>query len=70
MITKCPKCEKLLTTLTINALDAHAPDGRVFRTIALVCPYCQTALGAQIDPIAIQADTVDMLMERLSKKGR
>jgi endogenous inhibitor of DNA gyrase (YacG/DUF329 family) len=66
MTSKCPKCEKLVTRLNLNGMDASEPFkmGNGWKAITLTCPHCSSVLGAQIDPIAIRSDIVNAI-----KKG-
>ena len=68
MIAKCPKCEKSLLSLSINGHDGSVFLGTTWKCITLCCPYCNSVLGAQIDPIAIKTDTVNELVNAL--RGR
>lgn len=65
---KCPKCEKTLTSANIAGIDLSAgPGSTKWNGNAYVCPYCQTILGVQIDPIAIMSDTVQKILARLGR---
>lgn len=68
MISKCPKCEKTILSLSVNGLDGSVFMGTKWKCITLCCPYCSSVLGAQIDPIAIKSDTVSELFDAL--RGR
>ncbi len=67
MTGKCPKCEALVTQVTIDEVDASVLGGTTWRAITYQCPYCQTVLGVGLDPIALKTDTVDEVVERLQK---
>ncbi len=69
MTGKCPKCEKLVTTVKTESVTVGTAFQPQFRGLGLTCPYCQTILGVSIDPISLKVDTVNEVMERL-KKGR
>lgn len=58
MAGKCPSCEALVTTVTIDSVDARGPKGSIFRAASYLCPYCRTILSIQIDPLAVKIDTV------------
>jgi hypothetical protein len=63
---KCPKCEKICGSFTLQEVDASAGIGqKVWRALTFLCPHCQTIVGVQIDPIAIKTDTVNDLAKRL-----
>lgn len=58
MQPKCPKCEKSMLNLRASrqniSMSMNVPE---YYTITLQCPHCNTALGAQIDPM-VQAQLV------------
>lgn len=59
---KCPKCEKTVTRLKLEGLDATVGvAGSSWKAITLLCPSCNTVLGASIDPIAIKTDIINSL---------
>ena len=65
-MAKCPKCEKAVTYIKIQGMDAKAGFGASsWKALTYVCPSCDTILSVQIDPIAIKTDTVSEL-----KRGR
>lgn len=61
MISRCPRCDKPITPVSIQAVEGTAPVGTRFRCIALDCPHCGAVLGAQLDPLAIRNDIVNAL---------
>jgi hypothetical protein len=67
MASKCPKCEKLIgSRIKVEAVTASTGiGGPTYRSIVFSCPWCSTAIGAQIDPLAVSADLKASL-----KKGR
>jgi len=62
---KCPKCEKLVSNVICNAVDAKVPLGKTWKGISFCCPYCHTILSVQIDPIAVKTDTVSQVVKKL-----
>jgi hypothetical protein len=59
MAAKCPSCSKLLTSLRFETVTASASFGSgSWHTVIYHCPFCFSAISAQIDPIAVKADTV------------
>ncbi len=63
---KCPKCEKPVANVSISEVPARAfMAQKEWRGLSFNCPMCQTILGVQIDPIAIKADIVNELMNKL-----
>lgn len=56
MSAKCPKCEKLLTYTKYEAMEARG--AATYKGVVYKCPYCSTAIGFQMDPVALINDTV------------
>ena len=67
LISKCPKCDKMIQNLRINGVDGSVFGGTTWKCITLCCPFCSAVLGTQIDPIAIKTDILDEMMQRLRK---
>jgi hypothetical protein len=65
VINKCPKCEKVIIQFRINTVVGAMPFKNKWNCVSICCPYCHTVLSVQIDPIAIKADTVNELAQRL-----
>jgi len=68
MLGKCSKCEKTVSYVNLNEIEASAFMGSKWKTVTYNCPHCSTILGCQIDPIAIKTDIVNEVVESL--KGR
>ena len=64
---KCPKCGKSITRLrlvsTKASLDVLKKD---FPTASFICPSCNAALGAQIDPVALMSGTIKRVANALT----
>jgi hypothetical protein len=62
---KCPKCDRAITgDLKAEVRDAKLPIGYNYsslKTLVVSCPYCQTALGVTIEPIALKTDIVNAI---------
>jgi hypothetical protein len=56
MVGKCPKCENLVTHVTMEHVEARVLGGTTRHGVSYLCPSCRTVLSVSIDPIAIQAD--------------
>lgn len=68
MSSKCPKCEKVLVGLNLESCVASVPfGGGQYNAIMLSCPYCSAVVSAQIDPIALRTDIVNMVVNKLKK---
>jgi len=62
---KCPKCEKIITSVTIDDVNGCVLSMPTWKTISYQCPYCNTVLGVQIDPVAIKTDIVNEIVKAL-----
>ena len=56
MTTKCPRCEEVVTGVTVREVGGCGYGGRSWKCISLNCPRCNTSLGVQINPDAIRKD--------------
>ena len=55
----CPHCGAGIGSLNIKAVEAAIPfETTRWKTIVFGCPTCQKVVAAQMDPIALKADTV------------
>ena len=56
---KCPGCESIPQNIKLEGIEISEGIGApVYNGVSYVCPTCHTILGVQLDPIAIQTDTV------------
>lgn len=65
---KCPKCDAVVRTAQFEEIDiSQSPgiSGPTYRGFTILCPNCQTVLGAGFDPIAIKADAVSEVLTAL-----
>ncbi|GAB2181476.1 hypothetical protein DLREEDagrD3_16990 [Denitratisoma sp. agr-D3] len=62
---KCPKCEKIISSVTIEDVDVVVGMQSKWRGISYLCPYCKTVLSVGIDPIALKTETVNGLLKAL-----
>ena len=60
----CPKCNALVTAVHISPVTAAASeDAKAYRAVSFNCRSCNTVLGIQIDPMALNADLVGEITE-------
>jgi hypothetical protein len=58
-MANCPKCERPVTHVTIEDVEAKAVGGSPsWRGISYSCPWCRTILSVGIDPVALKTDTI------------
>ena len=66
MSGKCPSCQSLVTSLRGNGLEVSFSGGS-FKAVTYNCPFCNSILGCQIDPIALRTDIVNLTTEAVLK---
>ena len=64
-MSRCPHCNSNITHFNLQEMSASAFMGKQWRTVVYVCPQCEKIISAQIDPIAIKADTVNKIKSRI-----
>jgi hypothetical protein len=60
----CPKCDAPIHHARLENMTINAPEEQ-FVGVSYSCPVCHHILSVSIDPIAIKADIVDEIVERL-----
>jgi hypothetical protein len=68
-IGKCPKCDKLLTQVQAENMEIHEGLISRWKGASFLCPFCHTILSVGLDPLALKADLVTEILERLGRKG-
>lgn len=68
MAGKCPKCGKWVDHVGSFELLAGEPLQDKRHALAYTCPFCQTILGCQLDPITLRADMVEQVVDELFKR--
>ena len=61
----CPKCEKSLSSVTIEDVNVVVGLQTKWRGISYLCPYCKTILSVGIDPVALKTDTIAGVVKAL-----
>jgi hypothetical protein len=67
MASKCPKCEKLFSSVNVKSVTINASGGRKYKGVSFDCPYCQSSLSVEIDPLAAQTDLVSDIVKKLRR---
>ena len=67
---KCPSCQKVMPSVTLQHVVLKVPMGREFHGASYLCPLCQTVLSVGIDPLALKQDTVAAVLQGLGKKPK
>jgi hypothetical protein len=66
----CPKCDKdisIVNTYKIEAYPLPSP-GHTWKAVKHCCPFCGCVLGVQIDPVALKADILEVILAALDKR--
>lgn len=66
-MAKCASCEKPFTSVSIETMNGGVLFGVDRKVNVYVCPYCKTAVGAEIDPIALRTEIVAHVAKLLGK---
>jgi transposase-like protein len=68
MSAKCPRCKKSVTELKGYELSATFGGGKKWKAAAYICPSCNSILGCQINPVALNRDLINELVKTLVKE--
>jgi len=58
----CPSCKSAVLSLKLAAIPINA-NGVTWKGLSYQCPSCNTVLGAQIDPVALNAELLSDIRE-------
>jgi hypothetical protein len=58
-IGKCPKCDRTITNVKIEDVTVDVQFTPAWKGISYVCPWCNTILSVQIDPVALKTDIIN-----------
>lgn len=69
MSAKCPKCDRFLGSVNIEATTLQGLNMKTLRGIIYSCPNlgCSAAISVEVDPLAVKADIVAELLKALRK---
>lgn len=65
MYGKCPKCDALVMTVDLNAVEARG-GGRAWNVVTYHCQSCHAVLSVAPDPVALGADMTQMMARRVA----
>jgi len=66
-IGKCPKCEKILNSVNLEAIDIKEGFQSAWHGVSYCCPLCHTVLSVQIDPVALKTDIIEGIAQKLRR---
>jgi uncharacterized protein with PIN domain len=64
---KCPKCERVLTSVSVEPINIGESPQVKLKGGSFVCPYCHVILWVGLDPLAMKADIVGEILRRLGQ---
>lgn len=62
---KCPKCEKSLSSVTLEDIKVVVGLVPKWNGISYICPHCKTILSVGIDPITLKTETIEEVVKAL-----
>ena len=62
---KCPKCERLLTTVELENIPITVTIQPAKIGLNYLCPFCRTILSSGIDPELHKKETVEEIVNTL-----
>lgn len=68
MLSKCPKCEKSITNVNLEDIEINHNSQPRWKGISCLCPFCNSVLGVQIDPVALKTDLRNEILSALQGK--
>jgi len=68
---KCPKCEKTVSHVDIEAITAGDKlVGPMYNCVSFVCHSCKSVLSVEIDPVSMKNDIIDTILHSLGAKRK
>jgi len=62
---KCPKCESTIRKVKIEDVDVYVGMQNAWRGISYICHSCNSVLSVQIDPVALKADIIQGVFNKI-----
>jgi hypothetical protein len=66
-VGKCPKCERTVINVKMENVRIDVGFTPAYEGVSYICPSCNSVLGIQMDPIALNSDLVDEIIEKLKE---
>lgn len=66
MAGKCPSCKAPLAAVNVEQVKIQRKTGATANGVSYFCPKCQAILGVSIDPVALQAELVQLIEKRIT----
>ena len=64
---KCPSCNQVLRSVTVEAIDVVRSDQVTFKGASFVCPMCRTILTVCFDQLFIRNEIRTAIKEALKR---
>lgn len=64
---KCPGCKATISNARVESIEITRDFKPLWKGASFSCPSCSCVLGVGLDPIALQTDIVNEVVERLRK---
>ena len=64
-IGKCPSCGTIIGNVILENVTVNVGFSPAYNGVSYVCPSCNIVLGIQMDPIALNADLSDEIIEKI-----
>lgn len=65
-MNKCLKCEQDMSDVRLSHINGIGPSRKSWKCIAYTCPHCSTVISVQMDPLALQTDTLNAVRAMLA----
>jgi len=64
---KCPHCDKTISHAKAEPIDIRVGTTAEYKGISYYCPFCHAVLSVGMDPLALNQNLVNRLMQALGK---
>jgi hypothetical protein len=65
---KCPYCQKAIIQIEVEDVDVTVLHQPRYKGFAYLCPACRAVLSVQLNPLALETDTVNRVAQSLQKQ--
>jgi hypothetical protein len=64
---KCPKCDATIGHANAEPIEVKVGTTEKYKGISYYCPFCHAVLSVAMDPLALNQNLVNRLMQALGK---
>jgi transposase-like protein len=65
---KCPYCNASITSLEVDDVDLMVNFAPRWKGFSYGCPSCHKTISVQMNPLTLQTDIADEVVERIGRK--